>query len=148
MVELCFRIADGGSMTLEDVKADLALGKQTPRAPRPLLGAAAYYDAACAVSMLAGRLPGGSTRRKEHFDYAFTLLETAVAATPEARRLRVREMAMGDDMLEPLRDCDEARFSKIVGDEPKTEPAPEEGDSPTFAEALAQFIATLGGPSP
>lgn len=148
MVALCFRIAAKGPETIDDVKAELALEHQSPRAPRPMLGAAAYYDAACAVAMLSKDQAAGSASRKEHHDYAFMLLETVVAATPEARLPRVRAMAMSDDMLDPLREteADKAKFKEIMKEEVKAEPAAEGTvDTPTVGEALSQLLASLGG---
>jgi hypothetical protein len=142
MVALCFRIAVDGEVTIDHVKDELSLSTRRPLAPQPLLGAAAYYDAACAVSMLAERLPEGP-ERNDHFEYGFALLETVVAATPEARLPRVRAMAMSDDMLDPLRESDEARFRKILKEEAKPAPAAE---APTLGDALARLVASFSSP--
>lgn len=143
MVALCFRIADGGEENIDHVKSELALAGQQPLAPRPMLGAAAYYDAACAVSMLADRLGKEPDKQKDHFEYGFDLLETVVAATPVARLPRVREMALNDDMLDALRESNEARFGKILKQEAKAQPAPA---PPTLGEALARLVASFSSP--
>jgi hypothetical protein len=132
MVELCFRIAKGDTtVTLGDVLARLASGGRDPKLPRPLLGAAVYYDAACAVGMLLERLKGQSPRQatrdrsalvRQHVTEGLRLLTIALRATPLANRKRVRASAKLDPMLASLRKADLDGFEKAIGkDDPATE---------------------------
>jgi hypothetical protein len=121
LVVLCLDIWKGGyEETLDDVRAALTpLGDRTPalalEALRAPLGAAAYYDAACAVSMLLSRLPSeppyDDMTAPEFAEVVDTyaeeglrLVALAVRATPASRLDRVRAMIREDPMLDPLRE--------------------------------------------
>ena len=134
MVNLSYKIADGQGKTIDDVRRLLGLGGLTST-ERPKVGAAAYYDAACAVSLLLEQLEIGNDDRPQRTREGLWLLETAVAATLEGRRGRVAEMAKADPMLEHLEKADPAGFAKAIGDDPPAEEKPKESAVPFYLAA-------------
>jgi hypothetical protein len=138
MVVLAYRIAAGKGGTIESVREQLGVGDFDGK-PRATVGAAAYYDAACAVSLLLARAGDDAGKRKRYTAEGLWMLETSVAATVEARRPRVRELARTDPMLDHLEQEDPARFAKALGEPPpKDQPPASVGD--TIARALAAAL--------
>ena len=112
------------------VLARLGLGDLSTET-RSEVGAAGYYDAACVMSLLLDS-GVGEAMRLEYRRYGVWLLETAVAASPEGRRGRVKEMAKADPMLEHLEKADPAGFAKAIGDDPPPEEKPKETAVPFY----------------
>lgn len=139
MVVLSYKIAAGQGGTIEDIREQLGVGTVSD-STRPPVRAAGYYDAACAVSLLLVRPEGDDDTRKEHIREALWLLETAVAATLEGRRPRVRELARTDPMLEHLEQADPAGFANALG-----EPPPKVERPATIGEAIANAVAAITG---
>lgn len=137
MVVLSYAIASGQGGGIEDVRKQLGIGTVAD-SKRPAVAAAGYYDAACAVSLLLTRSVGGDGTREKRIREGLWLLETAVAATLETRRPRVREMARTDPMLEHLEQAEPAGFAKALG-----EPPPEDRRSATGGEAIANTVAAI-----
>jgi hypothetical protein len=137
MVALTYQIAAGGSATIDSVRKQLGVG-DFGDSRRPAVSAAGYYDAACAVSLLLARAGADDGARKGYAREGLWLLETAVAATLEARRPRVRELARTDPMLEHLEQEDPAGFANALG-----EPPPNKDRPNSVGGTIADIIAAI-----
>jgi hypothetical protein len=141
MIILCHEIAGGQCKKLADVRAKLGVGTIEDER-RKAVGGAAYYDAACAVSLMLDRLAECDGDEDELISAGLLWLETAVAASLEARRPRVRELAKTDPMLEHLENASPAGFAKALGEEPPAEEPSSDGSLSALTE-FAEFAAAV-----
>ena len=102
MVAFCHKIqkTPPAPVDCNDVKGVLNNAITTAdRTVRPGLGAAAFYDAACVLCLIAdGDAEGGAN----DLAYALAYLQLAAAATPASSLSRVQLTAKADPMLKPL----------------------------------------------
>jgi hypothetical protein len=122
MVRLCHAALDPGQSCVP-ADVDRALCQELDNAakahPAQPLGAAAYYDAACAYTLIATHSAGPTDQTIEK---ALATLELAAKATPESSRARMVLSAQTDAMLEALRTSHKAEFDAALGVFPATEP--------------------------
>jgi tetratricopeptide (TPR) repeat protein len=122
MVQICGQLILG-SVPIDEEEIDRSLladlQSSAERTPRPPLSAAAYYDAACAFSLLADRSPNdvlASARSSE-------MLRLTLAAAPSASHPRVRELAATDPTLAFVRTHHRPAFDEAL--QTKSDPTPD-----------------------
>jgi tetratricopeptide (TPR) repeat protein len=122
MVRLCHAALDP-DQSCAPADVDRALGEELDDAanahPAQPLGAAAYYDAACAYTLIATHNAGPT---EDTIKKALATLALAAKATPESSRSRMILSAQTDAMLAALRTSHKAEFDTALGVIPETEP--------------------------
>jgi hypothetical protein len=118
--------------------------------PTPPLTPAAHYDAACAHSLLAGRVPHDETQRAQQIALSVKHLKIAFAATPPSQKARVTSMAQTDPTLTAVRgyspsspeptDTTYEKFNDAVGVAPPAAPT-EESVLLSFADGQRLTVA-------
>jgi hypothetical protein len=115
MVKICHAVLDDSSANPPaDPAATLEAGLQAAAnaSPRQPLGAAAYYDAACAYNLMAIRSDPPS---EANIVNALDMLKLAAAATPASSRARMLATARSDAMLAFLREQRKPQFDGALG---------------------------------
>ena len=138
MVRICHAVLDpgaGGPPADPATVLNASLAAAAASSPAPPLGSAAYYDAACAYTLMA---PEGAPATDAAIKKAVAMLELAAAATPASSRARMLATAESDAMLAPLRQPSlRACFDKALGVIAAAEPDANLAVTVTQAEAAA-----------